>query len=278
MRKFAHRIRDCLAPSSNDHTHRLKKQIYYTCGRNAQEIGDALAQAIKQVTASMDFDDHLVFIEDDESRFDLHLTEGPFRLLDYLYSKFLPRKVRQLLRRTRNSRGVTHLGTKYSVPFTMQSGWPDTSVGDTLVNAAMKGDIHGWGRNWVSIICGDDSVTVTTAKELERLGGAEGLKRSYTNFGMEVEILVRESVADVEFCSARFYPTQHTFIMMPKPGKILSKICWDMEVRGKANRIVWLRSVACTLDLYGKVDPCIAALARVLHDYTGAGKLSLIHI
>lgn len=271
LRKFAHSIRDTLEPNEEKDQYR-DRQVYYTCGRNAQEVGNALRDAIKTVESRMGPMDRLVFVEDDQSRFDLHMGEGAFSLLNSVYAAYLPKKVRKLLRRTNKSRGTTSTGIRYSVPYTMQSGWPDTSVGDTIVNAAMKYDIHGRGRNWISIICGDDSVTVTTQSEVDRMGGAQGMIHSYAMFGMEVTIDIRTSVHDVNFCSARFYPASGSFILMPKPGKILAKICWDMKVRNYADRMIWLRSIACTLDLYGKVDPLIASLATMLHEFTGTGR------
>lgn len=272
LRVFAHNVRDCLAPSKNACTTAAGRQVYYTCGRNAQEIGDAFTAAIADVKQRAVPDDPIVYIEDDQSRFDLHLTEGPFRVLAAVYKRFLPKKVARLLVRTEKSRGTSNLGTRYVVPYTMQSGWPDTSVGDTLLNAAMKYFIHGFGRNWSSIICGDDSVTVTTMSELVRMGGKNGIRDSYARYGMEVEVEVRRDPLDVDFCSARFFPTEHTYILMPKTGKILSRICWDDKVRSKRDRMVWLRSIAHTLDLYGKVDLLIASLAEMLHEYCGEGQ------
>lgn len=270
-RGFVHEFRDAFAPSTLSVSTHLGRQVYYTCGRNAIEIGEAFAAAIRDVTARMVDGDSIVFVEDDQSRFDLHLTQGAFELLSAVYQRYLPKAVAALLRRSDASRGVSHTGTRYKVPYTMQSGWPDTSGGDTAVNAAFKYKVHGFGRNWSSIICGDDSVTVTTTSELRRLGGVEAIIDAYAEFGMEVEVAIRYDPLDVEFCSARFYPTQHTYTLMPRPGKILSKICWDMSVRTPHERIVWLRSVASSLRMYGNVDPLLAALATMLERETGRG-------
>jgi hypothetical protein len=247
-------------------------QVSYTCGMTNQEIGAEFGRALTLVEAEMAVGDQLVVLEDDQSRFDLHLLEGPFRFLQALYRKKLPRRVAFLLRR-KLSQGVSNLGTKYSIPYTMQSGWPDTSVADTLVNAAMKHDIHGTGRLWYSIICGDDSVTVTTRRELERCGGVGGIVKSYADFGMEVEATVRDNPLDVEFCSGRFFPANGSYVLMPKPGRLLSKICWDMKERTPTNRAAWLRGIASTLINYGRVDPCCANLGVNIQDKLGSGKV-----
>jgi hypothetical protein len=238
---------------------------------NAAQVGDELAKAIATISEMLEGDEQIVFVEDDQSRFDLHLLEGPFHFLNAVYTRFTPRRVASLLKRN-ISRGTSSLGTKYSVPYTMQSGWPDTSVGDTLVNAAMKFSIHGIGRKWISIICGDDSVTITTDREVARMGGAPGITAAYADFGMEIEVKLTFDVLDVEFCSGRFFPCGETYVLMPRTGRILSKICWDMHFRSTKNRVAWLRSIAETMCEFGLVDPLMLALGLMLGGATGVGK------
>lgn len=250
----------------------IGRQIVYTCGMSANAIGDSFAKAIECISRCMDVGDQIVFVEDDQSRFDLHLSKGPFKMLSAIYRRYLPRKRANLLKRGK-SRGTSCLGTTYSIDYTMQSGWPDTSCGDTLVNAAMKYDIHGRGRNWISIICGDDSVTVTTLSELRRMGGENAMTARYAAFGMEVEIKVSNHPLDVEFCSGRFHPHGDTYILMPKAGKLLAKLCWDQVQRNGDNRAAWLRGIAETLRVYGMVDPLLDALGVMLCRELGEGRV-----
>lgn len=257
LRKFAKRFRDSTCYSGgmySEHRH-----LYYTCGRDNRQIGDAFAEAIATVYARLRPGEKLAFFEDDQSRFDLHLNEHAFECLDRIYSIYLPSKVARALRRTDSSTGVAPTGTTYKIPYTMQSGWPDTSVGDTIANAVMKTSIHGPDRLWTSIICGDDSVTVTTDRELAARGGVAGIVRSYADFGMEVEASIKECALDVEFCSARFYPQFSTYVLMPKPGKLLAKLLWDNTRRSDSDRLCWLRSIAETFLAFGKVDPILEA-------------------
>lgn len=270
LRKWVKELKAAWQPDWTESGVRKGKQIVYTCGMDAISIGDSFAKACELVTEIMPYDDQLVFLEDDQSRFDLHLLSGPFHFLNLVYRRFLPRKVAALLKR-KVSRGTSCLGTRYSIPYTMQSGWPDTSCGDTLVNAAMKNSIHGIGRNWVSIICGDDSVTITTRSEIERIGGIEGIIRKYADFGMEIEAKLSSHPLDVEFCSGRFYPANSSYILMPKPGRMLSKICWDMHQRNAVNRVRWLRSIGITLLEFGKIDPVLRALGGMIIARLGEG-------
>lgn len=272
LRKWTHSFRDAIAPDWTIASMKKGKQVVYTCGMNAIEIGVAFTRAIDLITECLVPGERVVFFEDDESRFDLHLTEGPFVLLDAIYSQFLPRGIARLLRR-RVSKGVSNLGTSYSVPYTMQSGWPDTSIGDTIVNAALKYKIHRVGHNWIAIICGDDSITITTNTEISALGGLDSIVETYEDYGMEIEAALREDPLDVEFCSGRFYPCGKTHVLMPRIGRMLSKICWDDKQRSLVNRMSWLRSIACTMREYGKIDPLLAALGRMLTGATGQGKI-----
>lgn len=271
LRPWVKTVRDAFMPTWERIRPGTCKQVVYTCGLNAVEVGECLAKAIKVVEEGMEPDDRIIVVEDDQSRFDLHLTAGAFKLLASVYRRYLPNSIAHLLRR-KISKGRSKLGSVYSVPYTMQSGWPDTSIGDTLINICMKYAAHRRGRNWISIVCGDDSVTITTARELARLGGVEGLRRVYESFGMEIEMMTRDDILDAEFCSGRFFPCQDTYVLMPRSGRILAKICWDMFERGPRERIEWLRSIASTMEHYGLVDPLCASLAKMLRSYVGAGK------
>jgi len=272
LRLWTKKVRDGLKPTGYSRAEiRAGKQIVYTCGLSNEAIGEAFRASIQAIEEIADAGDEIVFLEDDQSRFDLHLTEGPFKFLKYVYKARLSSRVAKLLERS-VSKGRSSLGTRYSIPYTMQSGWPDTSVGDTLVNAAMKSHIHGFGRNWISIICGDDSVTVTTRRELERLGGVDGIVKSYADFGMEVEAKVSTHPLDVEFCSGRFFPAQGSYILFPKVGRILSKIACDTKIRSVKEQAAWLRGIVATLKNFGQVDPVLGALGRGLGDTLSDGK------
>jgi len=245
--------------------------IVYTCGMTGEQIGAEFGKAIDEVRLSS-ASGRVVIVEDDQSRFDLHLGRGAFSFLDEVYHRLLPKRVARYLQRKR-SQGVLCGGTKYSVPYTMQSGWPDTSLGDTLVNAAMKLYIHGVGRPWRSIICGDDSVTITTAEEVARLGGKNYFLDQYASFGMEVTFDIRDDPLDVGFCSGRFMPHHSSYLLVPKIGKMLGGIYWDTENRGPRDRLAWVRSVSDSVCQFGQVDPIGLGLGLSMRASVGDGKV-----
>jgi hypothetical protein len=274
-RKLAKHMRAGLKPSKHNIHDSINngQQVVYTCGMNSVDIGSAFAEALRYIESTLEPGERLVIIEDDESRFDEHLTEGPFEFIDSMYSQLLPPKIRAHLLRTNKSRGKTSLGTKYTVPYGMQSGFADTSLATSLSNAAMKHRIHGTGRRWITIICGDDSVTVTVSTELERLGGIKGLEAAYAELGMECEIIIREDPLEAEFCSSRFFPCGDTFILMPKVGKFFGRMGWDRINRSPSNQLAWARGVLMTVRSYGKVDPLLKALYDTLSMAIGPGKI-----
>lgn len=274
VRALAKRVRARLGPEImlTPGGVRAGRQVIYTSGMSGEDIGTAFYDALQCLHQMCGLDDQVIVVEDDQSRFDLHMGRGPFHYLNTVYSAVLPRRIARDLRRTPRSSGRTSLGTRYTIPYTMQSGWPDTSVGDTLVNAVMKYDIHGHGRPWVSIICGDDSVTVTLRSELLRLGGVVGIRQRYLDFGMEVEAHERKNVFDVEFCSGRFLPTRDSMVLVPKTGKFIGKGGWDMTDRPLTERGDWLRSIVATLHQFGFYDPLLAALASGLRQSVGYGR------
>jgi hypothetical protein len=275
IRKLAKHFRSSVRPSKHNWVGDIRagRQIVYTSGLNANQIGEAYSLALESIEAMCAPGEYLVVVEDDESRYDEHMTRGAFALLELYYAKTLPPHVVKHLMRSPCSKGKTSLGTRYSVPYTMQSGWPDTSVGDSIVNAAMKYHVHQAGRTWVSLICGDDSVTVTTTAELARLGGSTGIEAMYSELGMECEVVVRHDPLTTEFCSSRFFPSNGSFILVPKIGKFLGKLGWDRVDRTPENQLSWGRGVMEVVKHYSAIDPTLFALYDTISRQLGSGKI-----
>jgi hypothetical protein len=136
----------------------------------------------------------------------------------------------------------------------------------------MKYHIHGVGANWISLIMGDDSITVTTRKELLRMGGTAGITAAYVRFGMEIELQVRHHPLDAEMCSSRFYPVGNSYVLMPKPGKLISKSLTDIKKRNPADKQAWLRGIATCHEHSGRIDPLLRAMAHGIRAHVGTGR------
>jgi hypothetical protein len=264
LHRLAKRFRRRIKPTWDDTDFQAGRHIVYTSGLDASEIGSSFKRAIDLVARNMEFGDHIVFIEDDQSRFDMHIDQEAFSMMDKFYSHYLPRFVATVLRRVGKSLGAIADGTRYWVKYTMQSGWPDTSLTDTVVNVAMKLRIHGIGNRWISLVCGDDSVTVTTYNSILRLGGMEAMKREYYLHGMEVTMKITDNPLLVEFCSGRFYPVRSSYVLMPKIGNLISRIGYDTVNRSPTDQHRWCVSVGNTLAQFGVIDPLCLALSKVM--------------
>jgi len=248
------------------------RQLVYCCGLTAEEVGQKLLDAIVCIRSLAAENDRVVFVEDDESRFDLHIIEGPCHFLSTLYKEKLIKRVQKILTRTNCSKGRTKGGIVYTVPYTMQSGWPDTSCGDSAVNIGLKIKIHGHGRPWICLLLGDDSITVTLKSEVDRLGGKPGIVASYTNLGMEVEAVITDDILLSEFCSMTFREVQGGLVPFPKFGKFLTKILCDDKPRANLEeQLAWARGIGITCRHFGRVDPLIGALARGIERCLGVG-------
>lgn len=277
-RAFAKDMRDHFMPEEgsgpiNADDLKAGRQLVYCCGLSAEEVGRKLLQAIGLIrSCATTEDDQVVFVEDDESRFDLHIIEGPCSFLAALYKEKLIKRVQKILTRTACSKGRTNGGIAYSVPYTMQSGWPDTSCGDSAVNIGLKIKIHGHGRPWVCLLLGDDSITVTLQSEVDRLGGKPGLIAAYTELGMEIEAVICDDVLLSEFCSMTFREVGGGLVPFPKVGKFLAKILCDDKPRNNLEeQLAWARGIGVTCSHFGRIDPLIAALSRGIFRCLGVG-------
>jgi hypothetical protein len=240
-------------------------------------IGKALGDCISMIASTLQPGERIVYLEDDQSRFDMHMGEHTFRFLYKLYDQKLPRRVARMMRRGRSRGGASptnfgrsRLGTRHSTAPAMQSGWSDTSAGDTAANIAMKLYIHGNGKRWVSIVCGDDSVTVIVDTDLRAIGWKGGVTMSYFHLGMEVEALVSYDPSEVGFCSGRFMAVGNTFVLVPKTGKLLSRILCDTVDRPPKRQREWIQGIANGLRQFNW-DPILIAYADGIDRQVGKG-------
>jgi hypothetical protein len=239
----------------------------YSCGMNTNSVGDWLAKAISLVGNDP------VFVLDDQSRYDVHIHGYAFAKVQQIYDRYLPRHVSRLMDRSFLNKGVqkgrTKTGIKYSVPYTMASGRPDTSLADTLINCMMKMYIHGKGGKWYSLVCGDDSVTVMPRILLEKLGGMSGIIAKYRALGFKTTGKVTANVEEVDFCSSVFRKTTTSYVLVPKVGKTLARIFWDEKQRATRDRLPWAQGIIVGLRKLAPLDPILAAALQGIGDVAG---------
>lgn len=118
-------------------------------------------------------------------------------------------------------------GDKYLRPCFMRSGVPNTTFGNTLINAAMHDFAYRYlgfqpGRDYRMIIRGDDNLTFATRALCDR---AIEIGRIINLLGFNSKI---ESVDldHADFCSNKFWWTPIGLVPGPMPGKCMLKIAF----------------------------------------------------
>lgn len=244
------------------------KHIFYSCGSNARGTGVGWDSLIASVQSTLDADDDLIYLEMDLSRFDAHMQKAAFGALDACYGVILPRHIRRKLLRGKQ-RGQTAHGIKYSVMYGMCSGMPDTSLGDAIMNAGMQVAVFGARQKWASVVLGDDSATVMSRKLFDSIGGVAGVCDAYQRLGMEAEVILHAEREYVGYCSSRFMCVGGSSVLIPRVGKMLTKLCTDWQCRSGKNADAWLASIATTLLMMGRCDPLLLALGETLRKSAG---------
>lgn len=254
---------------------RAHRHVTYMSGETAVSIGDKFTKGISMIEDSLDDDDELIFVLDDESRFDLHIKKHAFRFLMWLYAALFVHSVVELLRRKSRIRGRTSNGSKMSMTADMESGMPDTALADTALNSAMKYHIHGPGEKWFSIVMGDDSATAMSLKLYRSLGREAGLIQSYASFGMEITVDTTCDIWRVELCSSFFHPIEDgtRMALMPKLCKLIGRLLIDKVDRPPEEQSAWLRGIATTLEHFGKINHILAAMSRGIWKQVGTGRI-----
>jgi len=130
VRKLSKNLKRGLWRGNTASNVRAGHQVFYTCGSNSEEIGRIFYDALQTIESMCLGSERVVVIEDDQSRFDLHMTEGPMFGSKRFLSRLLPYRIRKHLIRTPKTKGRGATGTKYTVPYTMQSGMIDTAFTD----------------------------------------------------------------------------------------------------------------------------------------------------
>lgn len=239
------------------------RQIIYTSGMTVEEVGDALHRA------SLTIPDCKI-VEGDHSRFDLHCRRPSFRALDSFYDRTLPEFVTPFLKRN-GVRGTCTDGSKYSTrEDMMESGYPDTSAGDTTINTCAVVTILRPGSEFILVLTSDDFVLFLGPELYERIGGVEGLRHQFSTFGMETALEEHDSLDTVSFCSSHLRRAQdgprETRVLFPFVGRLIGKMGWDSKQRTETDERVWAGSIKSCLTSYGVYDPLILGVAQMIDE------------
>jgi len=178
----------------------------------------------------------VTILELDQSRYDAHRGKCSHKLEQVFYEEFGMDDwpyAKKIFTGQFKTRGYSSKGISYRVPYTMKSGVPYTSCGNSLGNGMCNGAIlESFGiKDYKMVILGDDSLIVIpgimAGRRLQRL--QRYMLAEHTLLGFDVKIKTHHTWARAEFCSSVFWPVKDGYILGPKIGRQLVKIGFSLR-------------------------------------------------
>jgi hypothetical protein len=114
----------------------------------------------------------------------------------------------------------------YTVPGKRKSGTPNTSCGNSLINALLHTKyLHEVGiYDFKLIVLGDDVLIVCQQTGVDK----QGLSAFMRHHGFEVKSKIQNNICEAEFCSKLFWPSTIGLVLASKPGRQLAKIGYSL--------------------------------------------------
>lgn len=203
------------------------KALYFECGSTNLEVSS-------WVHKWADIIGWQNFYEVDYSRFDSTQSKASMKFSGQVYTKFgMPRSAQYAYSfQTKTLRGRTRRGVRWRRPPMMCSGVPNTTIGNSLMNAAIAYTalvLAGAkpGVDFALMVRGDDMLALI--KPQYRACVAAFAKR----LGFKPKVKQGHPICKVRFCSNAFYPTIIEGQLRYVPGptlKCLLKIMWTITV------------------------------------------------
>jgi len=198
--------------------------FYYPSGASNEDIGNWL---------ELD----LAYYEDDFSKFDATIHHNLLEMELFIYRTFgMPTNMQKLVRKNFPTVGATPHGVSYMVEGTRKSGDQNTSVGNTMLNVLVHAyamhmlgftpryDINTSTWPYRMIALGDDNLIVT-GEPIAHVNVENIIK----DLGLIPNMVFKDNVNLLEFCSARFWPSETGRVLGPKIGRYLAKIGWMLR-------------------------------------------------
>jgi hypothetical protein len=245
--------------------------ITIACGMNQQSLGDWMTETLKCWSC--------VFYERDGKNWDATMGRAHHQLKMSIYEligddQFLCRLI---------DAGFVCKGTvpvrdqeplRYTLCGTTKSGHNDTSIGNSIVNAAIMYLMFlRRGYRGRIIVAGDDALGAIFLQPSTRRPVLEDLVKIETEYGITPEAGLFQSPYSVTFLSGCWYPSPHGFVFGPRPGRLLARLNWTVHNIPKRAMENYKRCVSASFGEFGQRCPILRAMLR--SDYQQANLLSL---
>ncbi len=229
--------------------------ITFSSGMNHRDLGDWLRDSLQRFP-------NAYFYERDGKNWDATMQKQHFDLKCRAFSiagdKFLAfiRACFDVRGTAKNLRGGDRV--RYSLKGTVKSGHNDTSSGNSLINAMIIYEaMRLLGLKGRIIVNGDDCLVV-----IDRCVGKEQLMNLEKALGIVPEARIFKRWQDVSFLSGVWAPTGddlHPFAFIPKPGRLLARCFWSVQVMSKNQMRTWAHDVASCILVGSRNVPVITS-------------------
>jgi len=229
--------------------------LFYTSGQNADTLGDWF---FKQHAKFEDVGYVLI----DYTKFDSTVNKPCYDLALEVYRLLGMQAHPQVWAATKmdeRQKGYTRFGYYYETDYGTGSGKADTSVKNSMINAALAMMTLTDTSKFKMCVMGDDSLIIGDSVYLEGL--VDTLVANARALGFEPKARFTRQLSEVDYCSKVPYPALHpvtrepTIVFGPKIGKLLHKIggtCRWLVSNPNNRRCVsycnlWLMCLSCRI-------------------------------
>lgn len=170
------------------------------------------------------------------------LRTAMYAVVDAALAAFARRCVRvKVVYKDASRRRARYL--RYSLLSTVKSGHNDTTLGNSLVNAAIAlAVLEELGVRGSILVAGDDLLIA-----LYDWAPPARLLAMEEAFGIKPEARMFADPEDVSFTSGIFVRNGQKFEFVPKPGRLLAKLWWTVTPFSPAHQAAYRRGVALGL-------------------------------
>lgn len=121
----------------------------------------------------------------------------------------------------------------------LASGYPDTNLVGSKINAEAHESGLPPSLDYLMLVCGDDNFLIARRSDLTQ-EVVDSLLDHLRKLGLQPTPILSQRRCDWEFCSKLFwYATDKqgktVTVLGPKPGRLLTRVGWNLSVPGAAN-------------------------------------------
>jgi len=214
-------------------------KITLASGLNQDELGKWMSECLTDYPNAM-------FYERDGKSWDATMNRKHHEFKKWCY-RFADEKVLEAIEDGFSVRGsgVYRKGNAsttlaYSLEGTTKSGHNDTTLGNSLINAAIAYEaMCNLGLEGDIIVAGDDLLIV-----VEGDFDQDALAKQESSFGIMPEYAKFSDYLDVSFISGIWFRNdENKFTFTPKPGRLMRKLFWTVNPPTKKNHDTYMKSI-----------------------------------